>query len=81
MVALLAALALFSPATFSPATVDHGTTAVGRGVAGVTLGMTRAQVVAKLGKPGYTNANGLLEYGNVPVIFDVYRNTATRGSA
>jgi hypothetical protein len=34
-------------------------------------------VIAKLGKPSYTNKNGLLEYGKVPVIFDIYLNTAT----
>jgi hypothetical protein len=72
VVALLVALALFSPST-----VDHGTIVVNRGAAGVTVGMTRAQVVAKLGKPSFTNKNGLLEYGKIPVIFDIYLNTAT----
>jgi hypothetical protein len=72
MAVLLAALALFGPAT-----VNHGTITVNRGAAGVTLGTTRAQVIAKLGKPRYQNANGLLEYGKIPVIFDVYLNTAT----
>ncbi len=72
MAVLLAALALLAPTT-----VNHGTITVSRGAAGVTLGMTRAQVIAKLGRPSYQNANGLLEYGKIPVIFDVYLNTAT----
>ena len=57
--------------------VEQGTIFVNKGAAGVTLGMTRAQVVAKLGKPLYENANGYLQYSNKN-LFDVYLNTATK---
>ena len=71
MAALLAALLLLVPAT-----VDRGTITVNKGAAGVTLGMTRAAVIAKLGQPVYKNANGYLQYSNNN-LFDIYLNTAT----
>lgn len=49
------------------------------GAAGIKLGMTRAQVIAKLGKPLFKNANGFMQYGNDKkgVLFDVYLDTST----
>ena len=57
--------------------VEQGTIFVNKGAAGVTLGMTRAQVFAKLGNPLYQNANGYLQYSNNN-LFDVYLNVATK---
>lgn len=71
---LAALLTLVAPA--SVATVDKGTVSVNRGAAGITLGMTRATVVAKLGKPLYQNANGFMEYSSKN-LFDVYLNTSS----
>lgn len=70
----LAAVVAFLPA--AAATVDQGTIAVNRGAAGIALGMTRATVIAKLGKPVYKNANGYMQYSKKN-LFDVYLNTAT----
>jgi hypothetical protein len=60
--------------------VGHGTITLGRGAAGARLGMTRAQVVDKLGKPSYENANGLMSYQPTEAnsIFDVYRYLDTK---
>ena len=69
--------------------VYGGVIKVGRGAAGVYLGMTRAQVVARLGRPFSENANGYMQYayeghGFVPAnvqhgLFDVYlRNGRVR---
>jgi hypothetical protein len=41
-----------------------GVVTVGRGAAGVTLGMTRAQVIARLGRP--LNEHGYMAYENEP---------------
>ena len=49
---------------------------VNRGGAGVTLGMTRAQVIAKLGKPVFKNQNGYLQYAKTN-LFDVYLDTGS----
>jgi hypothetical protein len=75
-VRLLAAAAL----ALLPASVGSGTIHVGQGAAGVTVGMTRAAVVAKLGKPVYQNANGYMQYAKSSGddLFDVYLNTATK---
>jgi outer membrane protein assembly factor BamE (lipoprotein component of BamABCDE complex) len=70
----VAVLTLLVPA--SVATVEKGTVSVNRGAAGITLGMTRATVVAKLGKPLYQNANGFMQYSKKN-LFDVYLNTST----
>jgi hypothetical protein len=74
MVAFLVALVLVPAAAGA---VERGTIAVNRGAAGVTLGMTRTTVVAKLGKPLYQNANCYMQYSRRN-LFDVYLNTATR---
>jgi len=71
---LLAALVLVPAAAGS---VERGTVVVNRGAVGVTLGMTRAAVVAKLGPPLYQNANGYMQYSRNN-LFDVYLNTVTK---
>jgi hypothetical protein len=70
--ALVATIAI--PVTAS-AVVTHGTITPNRGARGIKLGMTRAQVIAKLGQPVFKNANGYMQYGpnNPPgIVFDVY---------
>jgi len=61
------------------AVVNGGSVTPNLGVAGIKLGMTRAQVIARLGKPLFKNANGFMQYGNDKkgVIFDVYLDTST----
>jgi hypothetical protein len=80
-VAALVALVLAAAVAVVPGTargtVSKGTIRVGEGGAGVTLGMTRAQVVARLGKPRYQNRNGFLEYARFPNAFDVYLDIGT----
>ncbi len=71
--ALAAALAL--PAAGS-AVVERGTITPNRGARGVTLGMTRAQVVALLGKPVYKNQHGYMEYSKQN-LFDLYLDVST----
>jgi hypothetical protein len=61
-------------------TVTSGVITVGQGAGPITLGMPRAQVIAKLGKPIYENGNGYMQYANIPVIFDVYRFTGAKTS-
>jgi hypothetical protein len=56
--------------------IESGRIAVGRGVHGVTLGMTRAQVVARLGRPISQNAIGYMEYSEKH-LFDVYVRRGT----
>ena len=59
------------------ATVTAGPVTPDVGAAGITLGMTRAQVIAKLGKPVYQNLNGYMQYGpkSLSSLFDVYLDT------
>jgi hypothetical protein len=76
--AVLACAALPGPATAR--TVTSGVITVGQGAGPITLGMTRAQVISKLGKPLYENGNGYMQYANIPVIFDVYRNGGAKSS-
>lgn len=74
LLALAALLLLAGPAGAS-ATVTAGTINPGRGAAGVRLGLTRAEVVAKLGAPLYENQNGFMQYGpDAGPLFDVYRD-------
>ena len=51
-----------------------GTIEVGRGAAGVRLGMERAEVVSRLGRPFYENQYGYMQYApdRAENIFDVY---------
>ena len=53
--------------------ISAGVITVGQGAGPITLGMSRAQVIARLGRPLYENANGYMEYARVPAMFDVYR--------
>jgi len=61
------------------AVVKGGPVTANVGAAGIKLGMTRAQVIAKLGKPVYKNANGYMQFGDEKqnVLFDVYLDTGT----
>jgi len=57
--------------------VYGGVIRVGRGAAGVTLGMTRAQVIARLGRPLKEIKNAYMAYENPPPrnphgLFDLY---------
>jgi hypothetical protein len=76
--AMLACAALPGPA--AARTVTSGVITVGQGAGPITLGMTRARVISKLGKPLYENGNGYMQYANIPVIFDVYRNGGAKSS-
>jgi hypothetical protein len=66
-----AALVVVGAAAGSGRPIDSGRVEVGRGIHGITLGMTRAQVVARLGKPVYQNSNGYMQYSRRH-LFDVY---------
>jgi hypothetical protein len=52
--------------------INAATFNTNRGAAGVTLGMTRAQVVAKLGQPLSQSLGGAMTYATGSRIFDVY---------
>jgi hypothetical protein len=70
--AALAVAAMPAPAVAR--TVTSGVITVGQGAGPITLGMSRAQVISKLGRPLYENQNGYMQYARIPVIFDVYRD-------
>jgi hypothetical protein len=70
-------LATFALVPAAAGTVEAGTINVNKGAVGITLGMTRAAVIAKLGKPVYQNANGFMQYSNRNLL-DVYFNNATK---
>jgi len=74
---LAAVLIACTIAAAAAAAVEHGTIVVNRGAGGVTLGMTRAAVVQRLGAPLYQNANGYMQYAKTN-LFDVYLNGANR---
>jgi hypothetical protein len=69
-----AALLAFLVVTLAAdAAVSKGTITPSRGAAGVTLGMTRAQVVARLGQPIFQNQHGYMQYApDSGPLFDVY---------
>jgi hypothetical protein len=73
---LIAAVALVA-ALPAAATVERGVLTPGKGARGIKLGMTRAQVVARLGQPLYENRNGYMEFSRNH-LFDVYLDVATR---
>jgi outer membrane protein assembly factor BamE (lipoprotein component of BamABCDE complex) len=56
--AAVALLVLAGVAAARSALVTHGPITPNVGASGITLGMTRAQVIAKLGKPVAQNLNG-----------------------
>ncbi len=67
LIGVLAALLGCAAAYASPPAqkgIYGGTIVVGRGVAGATLGMTRAQVIARLGRP--LQERGVMSYENLP---------------
>jgi hypothetical protein len=70
-----ASLAVGSPAAKAP--INRGTFTVNRGAVGARLGMTRAQVIAKLGQPLFTSQFGAMSYANGPNILDIYLDTST----
>jgi len=79
LVALLGCVTAFAAPPVTKG-VYGGVIIVGRGAAGVTLGMTRAQVIARLGRP--LKDHGAMSYENLPPgkispktphgIFDLY---------
>lgn len=71
-----AALAALLVVATAGATVEKGKIQVNRGAIGVTLGLTRAQVVARLGRPVYQNQNGYLQFAKVNLL-DVYLDQRT----
>ena len=77
--AATAALAL-APQAGATTHVKGGEIVVGRGAAGVTLGLTRTQVRSLLGRPFYSNANGFMQYApdSAKNIFDVYLGPKSR---
>ena len=77
LVLVAVALALAMPVA---AIVTKGSVTSNRGAKGVRLGMTRAQVIEKLGKPVFKNANGYMQYGSdkLGIAFDVYLDTSAK---
>ncbi|MCC6222800.1 MAG: hypothetical protein IT201_04840 [Thermoleophilia bacterium] len=71
LLAILCAAALAALPAVAIAAVERGPFTPGKGARGVRIGMTRAQVVAKLGQPLYENAYGYMQY-SLNNLFDVY---------
>jgi hypothetical protein len=63
-----------SPAAKAP--INVGTFTVNRGAVGVRLGMTRAQVIAKLGQPLSETQFGTMSYASGSRILDIYLDTS-----
>ena len=76
LVAVVASCVSSALAGGSAQPIESGRIVVGRGVHGVSLGMTRAQVVARLGRPISQNAIGYMEYSEKH-LFDVYVRRGT----
>lgn len=72
------ALIFASAALALPDLVASGVVTPNRGAKGIKLGMTRTQVIAKLGQPSFKNANGFMQYGkdSLGILFDVYLDVA-----
>lgn len=73
--ASLAASTALLPATAAARQLTGGVVTVGRGAAGVALGMSRAQVLSKVGRPAYEDPYGFMQYVPDPAAtaFDVER--------
>ncbi len=74
-IATCGAVAAATSGAVSPQTkgVYRGVITVGHGAGGIRLGMTRAQVIATLGRPFSRNSNGYMQYAKSPRgMFDVY---------
>ena len=73
-----AVLALAGSAFAASRILTGGAVTPNVGAAGIKLGMTRAQVIAKLGTPVTQNLNGYMQYGpkNLSTLFDVYLDTS-----
>jgi len=80
LVPAVAALVVTGIAGARTIAVTHGSITPNVGAAGATLGMTRAQVTARLGKPSFTNAHGYMQYGvdSKNILFDVYLDVASK---
>jgi hypothetical protein len=76
--AAITALALTGVAVARTSAVTGGLVMPNVGAAGIKLGMTRAQVIAKLGHPIFQNTAGFMQYGRESqnVVFDVYLDTS-----
>ena len=76
-----AAVAIFVSAPAPPRgradDFTSGSITPNRGARGITLGMIRRQVVAKLGQPTHENENGYMEY-DPPIDLDVYLNVSIK---
>jgi hypothetical protein len=72
----LAASSLAAGSTAGKAPINEGTFTVNRGAVGVRLGMTRAQVLARLGQPLFQSQFGAMSYANGPNILDIYLDTS-----
>jgi hypothetical protein len=59
------------------AAVERGVFTPSQGARGIKLGMTRAQVIARLGQPLFENRNGFMEYSRRN-LFDVYLDVSER---
>ncbi len=81
VLAVLATASLFGSTATAKAPLAKGiyggVIVVGRGAAGVRLGTTRAQVIARLGRPVSEVPNAIMSYEDVPPkapsgLFDIY---------
>jgi hypothetical protein len=75
--ALVVAVVALVAALPAAATVERGVFTPNTGARGIKLGMTRAEVIAKLGQPLYENANGYMEYSRNH-LFDIYLDISVR---
>jgi hypothetical protein len=75
--AVLAAFIALLTAGAATAAVERGVFTPNQGARGIKLGMTRAQVIAKLGLPLFENKNGFMEYSRNN-LFDIYLNKSVR---
>ncbi len=73
--AILCTIALLALPAGAAAIVEKGKFTPGKGARGVQIGMTKAQVLAKLGKPVYQNTYGYMQYAKKN-LFDVYLDTS-----